>query len=390
MTTEETIALAEKHGARITGKPDGSEAIEVVFPLAAWQAFSTALSQPAVPVPDVAKWVPVSLSDVPNGLTEIYPAERLYQFLAPRGDGSAKGNQAWLITLPPLPDTDQPVQPAPDVADKDARAMRFLLARIAEMEQAALHQALAQPTNTLRCKLCGGDVDFSAGGKPTLDYTMQGRVKPTPAAVPDVDSVMPVIAHMLFDAGGGSFVVYPGQLKHYAKWRTPQEPLVYLKDAQAAITALVRERDDAKQLATEYRDNGVRLMEVADSCKAALDDTRQRIAELEQEMDNAKQAIETAIAAMGTQPDHSGEAAEMVQAPAVVGVVWQPIATAPTDGTEIVGAEWQQSHEAEQPELHTASTRWRDEAWRYWSGCDWTPSHWMPLPEVPNAKGATE
>lgn len=39
----EFLALAERCGARITGKPDGSEPIEIVFTIAAWRAFDAAL-----------------------------------------------------------------------------------------------------------------------------------------------------------------------------------------------------------------------------------------------------------------------------------------------------------------------------------------------------------
>lgn len=49
------------------------------------------------------QWQPIKLSDAPAGVEEIYPDEYGYQFLAQRGNGSAKGNQGWLITLPTLP-----------------------------------------------------------------------------------------------------------------------------------------------------------------------------------------------------------------------------------------------------------------------------------------------
>ena len=57
----------------------------------------------ASPIEKPAAWQPIKLSDAPPGLEEIYPEDRAYQFLAPRGDGSVAGDQAWLITLPPLP-----------------------------------------------------------------------------------------------------------------------------------------------------------------------------------------------------------------------------------------------------------------------------------------------
>lgn len=55
----------------------------------------------------VGNWVPIKLSDAPNGLTEIYPESQTYQFLAPRGDGSVAGNEAWIFTVPPLPVRNQ-------------------------------------------------------------------------------------------------------------------------------------------------------------------------------------------------------------------------------------------------------------------------------------------
>ncbi len=46
----ERLALAEKSGARITGKPDGSEPIEVVFTIDAWRKFSATLPSPVAEV----------------------------------------------------------------------------------------------------------------------------------------------------------------------------------------------------------------------------------------------------------------------------------------------------------------------------------------------------
>lgn len=40
----EFLALAEANGARITGKPDGSEAIEIVFSIQVWRAFDAAVA----------------------------------------------------------------------------------------------------------------------------------------------------------------------------------------------------------------------------------------------------------------------------------------------------------------------------------------------------------
>lgn len=46
----EFLALAERCGARLTGKPDGSEPIEIVFTIEAWRKFD-ALSAQDVSVP---------------------------------------------------------------------------------------------------------------------------------------------------------------------------------------------------------------------------------------------------------------------------------------------------------------------------------------------------
>lgn len=45
MNRRAVLALAESHGAKITGKPDGSEAVSVVFTPDAWCAFSDAITQ---------------------------------------------------------------------------------------------------------------------------------------------------------------------------------------------------------------------------------------------------------------------------------------------------------------------------------------------------------
>lgn len=39
------LELAEANGARITGKPDGSEAIEIIFSIQAWRAFDATMAQ---------------------------------------------------------------------------------------------------------------------------------------------------------------------------------------------------------------------------------------------------------------------------------------------------------------------------------------------------------
>jgi len=44
MTDSHLLNLAEQCGARITGKPDGTEAVSVVFTPAAWRAFDEAVA----------------------------------------------------------------------------------------------------------------------------------------------------------------------------------------------------------------------------------------------------------------------------------------------------------------------------------------------------------
>ena len=68
---------------------------------------------------------------------------------------------------------------------------------------------------------------------------------------------------------------------------------------------------------------------------------------------------------------------------------WQDISTAPRDGTEIVGAEWQAESEDYQPELFTHHTKLIEGAWRYPSGYSWTPTHWMPRPPPPGTAPPT-
>jgi hypothetical protein len=42
----EFLALAEQCGAKLTGKPDGSESVTVVFTVEAWRAFDAAVQHP--------------------------------------------------------------------------------------------------------------------------------------------------------------------------------------------------------------------------------------------------------------------------------------------------------------------------------------------------------
>lgn len=41
----EFLELAEAHGAYLTGKPDGSEAVTLVFPVQAWRSFDAAMAK---------------------------------------------------------------------------------------------------------------------------------------------------------------------------------------------------------------------------------------------------------------------------------------------------------------------------------------------------------
>jgi len=59
----ELLALAEQHGAKLTGKPDGSEAVTVVFTVKAWRAFDAALATAAPPVAQEAAPVGMTLRD---------------------------------------------------------------------------------------------------------------------------------------------------------------------------------------------------------------------------------------------------------------------------------------------------------------------------------------
>lgn len=60
---------------------------------------------------------------------------------------------------------------------------------------------------------------------------------------------------------------------------------------------------------------------------------------------------------------------------------WQPISTAPRDGTNIL------IYEADEGTVRVA--RWRDDTIPTgWSGSERTPSHWLPLPLPPNQLNA--
>ncbi len=40
MSKEEFLDLAMKHGAKLTGKPDGSEPIQIVFDIESWRSYT--------------------------------------------------------------------------------------------------------------------------------------------------------------------------------------------------------------------------------------------------------------------------------------------------------------------------------------------------------------
>lgn len=63
---------------------------------------------------------------------------------------------------------------------------------------------------------------------------------------------------------------------------------------------------------------------------------------------------------------------------------WQPIETAPRDGTHVVLAEW--SEYAGKWQFETSY--WRTYFGHYGEGFGWSghaPTHWMPLPDAPSS-----
>jgi len=67
---------------------------------------------------------------------------------------------------------------------------------------------------------------------------------------------------------------------------------------------------------------------------------------------------------------------------------WQPIETAPKDGTVILGCEWLNRHNREHEVVEVqwdseverwvlTATVWPDESWYA------DPTHWMPRPDAP-------
>lgn len=63
-------------------------------------------------------------------------------------------------------------------------------------------------------------------------------------------------------------------------------------------------------------------------------------------------------------------------------MTWQPIETAPKDGTEVLG--WLSRSIDEQPYVETMWYVPDAEVWvGDYDGCRVLPTHWMPLPEPP-------
>ena len=60
---------------------------------------------------------------------------------------------------------------------------------------------------------------------------------------------------------------------------------------------------------------------------------------------------------------------------------WQPIETAPKDGTVVVGYD-RSNHHADDRN-YAEFMRWDGERWRDPDTWTITPTHWMPLPEPP-------
>lgn len=99
-----------------------------------------------------AVWEAVALDEVPDDTPEIYP-EQTHRFIAPRGDGSVQCNQAWLITLPPVPqsneiealkETDFWIRQATEARQAELSMREDVMTKDAEVE------ALREDAETLR------------------------------------------------------------------------------------------------------------------------------------------------------------------------------------------------------------------------------------------------
>lgn len=59
---------------------------------------------------------------------------------------------------------------------------------------------------------------------------------------------------------------------------------------------------------------------------------------------------------------------------------WQPIATAPRDGTRVLL--WRADYEVMETGFHFQTDE--EDCWRFWGGARlYAPTHWQPLPPPP-------
>jgi hypothetical protein len=62
---------------------------------------------------------------------------------------------------------------------------------------------------------------------------------------------------------------------------------------------------------------------------------------------------------------------------------WQPIETAPKDGTQIIGFRWPCEDNRKAWPHMCSIAHWDGFNWRWMNGHYLPPTHWMPLPEPP-------
>lgn len=90
----------------------------------------------------------------------------------------------------------------------------------------------------------------------------------------------------------------------------------------------------------------------------------------------------------------AGDVVELANLIADRGCVWQPIETAPRDGTEVLVCRVYEDGKAEYAVAHNYDdgNGWRDMGDLGWAGMtheeDNQPTHWMPLPTPPSANDA--
>lgn len=118
-----------------------------------------------------------------------------------------------------------------------------------------------------------------------------------------------------------------------------------------AILSLYRERDEARKSAGEKHDEANRYV------NDMLDERKRR------------EAAEAALAV----------------AREALSYLWQPIETAPRDGTRILV--WR-PREGDEYDAHAAADYWSDKSWYQSRRCQ-QPTHWMPLPPAPVTKDPT-